>query len=213
MKEIGLKGCVSLPLLHICHWSCNTSIQGTTVTFPAPPPPLLPNTISLPPEMVNGSSVSILSGLARVWCILGPRLQRVRLQQTSAYNEQFPLHLFRTYDVLAITRANGKEQEQECIPVGCILSAAVAMSIPACTGQGWWGVSQHALGRGGLSAQSGVSAQGCPPGGCLPRRRVYVSQHALKQTPPPPVNRITDRCKNITFPQLRLRTVITRTSY
>ena len=24
----------------------------------------------------------------------------------------------------------------------------------------------------------------------------------------PPVNRITDRCKNITFPQLRLRTVI-----
>ena len=27
-------------------------------------------------------------------------------------------------------------------------------------------------------------------------------------TTPPPVNRITDTCKNITFPQLRLRTVI-----
>ena len=25
---------------------------------------------------------------------------------------------------------------------------------------------------------------------------------------PPPVNRITDRCKNITFPQLRLRAVM-----
>ena len=45
-----------------------------------------------------------------------------------------------------------------------------------------------------------VSAQG----GCLPRV-CGVSQHALGQTPP--VNRMTDRCKNITFPQLCLRTV------
>ena len=33
-----------------------------------------------------------------------------------------------------------------------------------------------------------------------------VSQHALRQSTPP-VNRITDSCKNITFPQLRLRAV------
>ena len=34
-------------------------------------------------------------------------------------------------------------------------------------------------------------------GGCLPRR--CVSQHAMGQTSPPLVDRITDRCKNITF--------------
>ena len=28
-----------------------------------------------------------------------------------------------------------------------------------------------------------------------------VSQHALRQTPPTPVNRMTNRCKNITLPQ------------
>ena len=35
------------------------------------------------------------------------------------------------------------------------------------------------------------------PGGCLPRGC----------TPPPPMNRMTDRCKNITLPKLRLRVV------
>ena len=36
-----------------------------------------------------------------------------------------------------------------------------------------------------------------------------VSQHALEQTPAPLWTEwLTDRCKNITFPQLRLRTVI-----
>ena len=59
----------------------------------------------------------------------------------------------------------------------------------------------------GGSARGGLSAQGrCQPGGCLPKG-VCVSQHALGQTPSPP-NRMTDTCKNITLPQLRLRTVI-----
>ena len=35
------------------------------------------------------------------------------------------------------------------------------------------------------------------PGGSPGPGGVVVSQHALRQTPP--VNRITDRCKNITF--------------
>ena len=61
---------------------------------------------------------------------------------------------------------------QECIPVGCVPSAAVAMSIPACTGQ-VGGVSQHALGEGGV----------CPEG-CLPRKGGGVSQYALRQTLP-----------------------------
>ena len=65
--------------------------------------------------------------------------------------------------------------QQECIPVGCVPSAAVASP-----------------GEGGIC-----------PGGCLPRSCVCPGgvHH-------PPVNRISDRCKNITFPQLLLRTVI-----
>ena len=49
--------------------------------------------------------------------------------------------------------------------------------------------------RRGVSAQ-GMSAQGgvCPGDVCLG----CVSKHALRQTPPPQVNRMTDRCKNIT---------------
>ena len=46
--------------------------------------------------------------------------------------------------------------EQECISVGCVPSAAVAISIPTCT-------------RQRVSAQGG-----CLPMGCLPR--VFVSQ-------------------------------------
>ena len=50
-----------------------------------------------------------------------------------------------------------------------------------------------------------VSAQGCV---CLPggmSAQGSVSQHVLRQNPPP-VDRMTDRCKNITLPQLRLET-------
>ena len=76
-------------------------------------------------------------------------------------------------------------QRQECIPVGCVPSAAVA------AGAGGMYPSMHwAVG----CLPRGVSAQGrfCPDA-CW-----YT--HPL-------VNRITDRCKNITFPQFRLRTV------
>ena len=63
---------------------------------------------------------------------------------------------------------------------------------------------------GEVSAQGeGVCLWGCLPrgvcpgsvcpGGCRPRGGVHL----------PPVNRITDRCKNITFLELCLRTVIT----
>ena len=52
----------------------------------------------------------------------------------------------------------------------------------------------------GGSGPGGVSA----PGGCLLWGAV-VSQHALRQTPSPdpPMDRITDACKNITLTQLR----------
>ena len=72
--------------------------------------------------------------------------------------------LGRYNDMIVIT--------QECIPVGCVPSAAVAVSGG---GEGEW-------------PTVGVCLQ-------VPLLELY--------TPP---NRITDRCKNITFPQLRLRT-------
>ena len=82
------------------------------------------------------------------------------------------------------------------------------MSIPACTGQGvgipectgQGGVSKHALDRG-VSAQWGV----CPGAGVFPGQGVcqggvYPNMHWDRH---PPVDRMTDRCKNITLPQLR----------
>ena len=53
---------------------------------------------------------------------------------------------------------------------------------------------------GGMCFWGGVLPRGCFLGGLLSRRRCAsggVSQHALRQTPP--VNRMTDRCKNITL--------------
>ena len=55
-------------------------------------------------------------------------------------------------------------------------------------------VSQHALHR-----------RGCLPGGCLPRgvcpEEGVSTQGGVSAQPPPPPR--TDRCKNITLPQLR----------
>ena len=70
----------------------------------------------------------------------------------------------------------------------------------------WRGVSPP----GGVSAPRGVSAPKgvcsggvCSGGGGLLRGE--VSQHALRQTPP--VNRMTNRCKNITLATTSLRPV------
>ena len=70
------------------------------------------------------------------------------------------------------------QNEQECIPVGCISPASVAIS-------------------GGVSAQGGV----CVCLGCV------LPPIACWSTYPSPVNRMTHRSKNITFPQLHLRAV------
>ena len=96
-----------------------------------------------------------------------------------------------------------KLDQQEYIPVGCVPSAAVAV----------WRVCVSA--RGVCVCLEGV----CLPGGCLPggvcRRSgclpvggylpmeggVYPGRGRLGgvHLPPPSVNRMTDRCKNITF--------------
>ena len=83
------------------------------------------------------------------------------------------------------------QYEQECIPVGCVPSAC-CQYLPACTAPGgsvcsWWGLL-----RGSLLG-------GSAPRGCLLWGDWYPSMHWGR---PLPVNRITDRCKNIALPQL-----------
>ena len=62
---------------------------------------------------------------------------------------------------------------------------------------------------GGVCPSWGVYPGDVYPGGCLPGG--CVSQHALRQTPPC-TKFLTHACENITFPQLRLPTVISITS-
>ena len=54
----------------------------------------------------------------------------------------------------------------------------------------------------------------CPGGVCLDAgvhpQEPEVDTPPTQRTDTPPVNRITDRCKNLAFPQLLLRTVIKR---
>ena len=92
--------------------------------------------------------------------------------------------------------------QEGCLPKGYLHGGCLHGGVPA------WGVS----------AQGGV----CPGGSCalshhafvncmLPPHQLSVSTCAtpyivwprcmLLYTPPPPVNRMTDRCKNITLPQ------------
>ena len=112
--------------------------------------------------------------------------------------------LYDLYDCLFKFYSNLFEK-QECIPVGCV--PAVCRSLLLGGGSPWQG---GLLGRGGLLV-GGVSLAGGSPwqggllgGGLLGRG---VSQHAVRQTPPL-VNRMTDRCKNITLATTSLRPVI-----
>ena len=72
-----------------------------------------------------------------------------------------------SFSLICLNSQKNDKNKQECIPVGCVPSAAVGFK------EG--GVSQHALGRG-----------------------VPVERWA---------EFLTHACENITFPQLRLRTV------
>ena len=74
--------------------------------------------------------------------------------------------------------------KQESIPVGCVPSAAVAVS-----GEGV--VCLGGVFPTGCQPRRVCLPGGCLPGGCLPKG-VYTH----------PVNRTTDRLKYITFPQL-----------
>ena len=117
-----------------------------------------------------------------------------------------------------------KYHKQESVPVGCVSSAAVTI--------GWWGgVPAHRVYLlGSCTCQGGVylpvwgvylprgctcwrvcifwrdvPARGVPCLGVYLPGGVYPSMHWSRH---PPVNRMTDRCENIIFPQLRLQMVI-----
>ena len=80
--------------------------------------------------------------------------------------------------------SSDKKYEQECIPVGCALSAALAVSE---------GVFDLA-GVGGLSAPGGGRGMSILGG--------WVFLGGVCQ---PPVDRVTDACENSTLPQLCCR--------
>ena len=92
--------------------------------------------------------------------------------------------------------------KQECIPVGSVLPALYNMgSLPDRDP-----LNRYPPGQDPLSDP--------PPGQSLPLTEPPPGQGSPQTDPLPfwtktsPVNRMTNRCKNITFPQLRLRTVI-----
>ena len=60
---------------------------------------------------------------------------------------------------------------------------------------------------GGTWSGGGVCSGGVSAPGGVPGLGGLVSQHALRQNPPPPVNRMTDRCKNINLVTTLLRPV------
>ena len=62
--------------------------------------------------------------------------------------------------------------------------------------------SSRLLGGGICPREGGLPKGGVCPGGCVSCIPVCNGANT-----PPPVDRMTDRCKNITFPKLRLRTV------
>ena len=80
--------------------------------------------------------------------------------------------------------------KQVCIPVRCVP--------PACLPSVFGG-------------EGGVASRGCiHPRGCI-QRGVCIHMSCVLDAPTlPPMDRMTDTCENITFPQLRSRTIKTQ---
>ena len=110
--------------------------------------------------------------------------------------------------------------EQECIPVGCIPSAAVAGGGGVCLG-----VSARGCVWPGGCLSRGVSAWGCLPRVCASAQGVLADtpsplcwgvcpEGCLPDTPLPSVNRMTDRrLWKYYLATTSLRTVKTKTTY
>ena len=90
---------------------------------------------------------------------------------------------------------------QECIPVGCVPSAAVAVCWRGVSASVHAGIHTLPLGPGHPRAWAWIPPTPwawtwTPPLGRHPQARVWTPPWA---DTPPPMNRMTDRCKNITF--------------
>ena len=109
------------------------------------------------------------------------------------------MHSSRIHTVRCSGRLGG--EGEGCLPRGVSAPGMAAWEQCVCPG-GAWG---QCVCPGGVCLGRCVSARECLPRRCLPGW-VYTPQ-TQGQTPLP-VNRITDRCRNITFPQLLLWTVI-----
>ena len=94
----------------------------------------------------------------------------VRPARTECWPEHWEIYT-RRYNAYTTSSLEIISVKQECIPVGCIPSATVAV----CWGGG--------VAPGVVSGPRGFLLQGVPPpGGCL--LLGVVSQHALRQNPP-----------------------------
>ena len=108
------------------------------------------------------------------------------------------------------------KSKQECIPVGCVPAARRPYAGVCFRGgvsawsrgvvSGWVGGTVSAWSGGGWCLlRGGLPGQG-EGWWCLVRRGGLVSQHALRQNPPPhAVNRMTNRCKNITLVKIKIK--------
>ena len=85
-----------------------------------------------------------------------------------------------------------KIYKQECSPVGCVLPASVVISTGGCLPRGYTSPD--------LEADAPWTQRQTPPNS-------EANTPRPTGRPLPLVNRMTDRCENITFLQLRLRTV------
>ena len=118
---------------------------------------------SIPENILK--KVLIIALCLVIWCLSC----RHQSNQSSAVKSKHPGHMAE----IMLT--------QECIPVGCVASAAVAVS---------WGGGGSCVCQGGC--QSSVLGRGCLPGGCLPvglpMRGICLgvsAQGGVCLTPPP----------------------------
>ena len=98
--------------------------------------------------------------------------------------------------------------KQECIPVGCVppVHWPSGGGLPAGGVPAWGGVPPRGCTcrgdlLGGCTCQGGVPARGGDLPGGVPTQGIPGQGGVPAQVPPPPVNRMTDKCKNITLPQ------------
>ena len=101
-------------------------------------------------------------------------------------------------------------QKRECIPVGCVPPACCPY-LPACTAPGGCTCLGGVPGPGAVPCLGGVPGQGVhlvqggvPGLGGVPGPRGLYLPRGVPSQVPPSVNRMTNRCKNITLSQTSL---------